>query len=153
VNVWVRGTTASVKNLKPQEISAWVDLQNAKAGERHFELTPSNVNVPYGFSVLRISPSRVNLRIEQVTTRRVPVIPRLHGEPPEGYAVMESTVTPSQVEITGPQSAVSAVRSVITDSIDVSTIKGSHVERVNIGVEKNACWRRYLTIRYRQFSS
>jgi YbbR-like protein len=138
VNVWVRGTTTTIKNLRPDQISAWVDLQNAKAGDKIFELSSDNVLVPYGFSVLRISPPQVKLKMEETVRRTVPVVPRLEGEPPLGYAVVHTTVTPDKVEVVGPLSAVGSVRQVVTDSIDVSSIRGDRVEVVNLGVENNA---------------
>jgi hypothetical protein len=138
VNVWVRGTTTTIKNLRPDQMSAWVDLQNAKAGVKIFELSADNVLVPYGFSVLRISPPQVKLKMEETVRRIVPVVPRLEGEPPLGYAVAHTTVTPEKVEVVGPLSAVSTVRQVVTDSIDVSSIRGDRVEVVNLGVENNA---------------
>lgn len=138
VNVWVRGTTTTIKNLRPDQISAWVDLQNAKAGDKIFELSSDNVLVPYGFSVLRISPPQVKLKMEETVRRTVPVVPRLEGEPPLGFAVAHTTVTPDKVEVVGPLSAVGSVRQVVTDSIDVSSIRGDRVEVVNLGVENNA---------------
>jgi YbbR-like protein len=138
VNVWVRGTTTTIKNLRPEQISAWVDLQAAKAGDKIFELSSDNVLVPYGFTVLRISPSQIKLKLEETVRRTVPVVPRLEGEPQMGYAVTETTVTPDRVEIVGPLSAVSSVRQVVTDSIDVSSIHGDRVEMVSIGAENNA---------------
>jgi hypothetical protein len=138
VNVWVKGTAATVKNLHPNEISAWVDLSDTHAGLRNFELGPDEVKVPYGFSVLRINPSRISLRMEQVTSRTIPVTARFEGEPAMGFKLTESSVKPSEVEIRGPQSAVGSVRQAITDSIDVSQIKGPHVETVNIGVENGS---------------
>ena len=135
VNVWVQGSTATIKNLRPQEIACWVDLSNVKPGSKNFELTQDNVSLPYGFSVLRISPSRIHLRVEEVTNRMVAVVARFEGEPAEGYTVSETTITPSTVEITGPQSAVNSVRNVTTDSIDITGLKVNHTERVNVGVE------------------
>lgn len=138
VNVWVKGTAATVKNLKPNEISAWVDLSNTRSGLRNFELGPDQVKVPYGFSVLRINPSRISLRVEEVISRMVPVTARFEGEPALGYKVSDSFVKPAEVEIRGPQSAVGSVRQAITDSIDVSQIQGPHSETVNIGVENSS---------------
>lgn len=132
-NLWVKGSTASIRNLKPQEITAWIDLQDTKPGLRNFELTPESVRVPYGFTVLRISPSQVSLKIEETIRKKVDVMPRIIGEPPEGFAVKETTVTPPQVEIIGPQSQVNSLRHVITDSIDVSSLKQDYTERVRIG--------------------
>ncbi len=138
INVWVRGNTTIVKNLRPQDISAWIDLAGTTAGARNFELTSNNVHLPYGLSVLRISPSRVHLRIEEVIRRFAPVEPHLEGEPPEGFAVTQMTVVPPQVEVVGPRSAVIAVKNVTTDSIDISSTRGAHTEKVNVGVDNSS---------------
>jgi YbbR domain-containing protein len=138
VNVWVRGTTATIKNLQPHEVRAWVDLAGAGPGDRILELSSANVQVPYDFAVLRISPSQIRLRIEQIVTRRVPVMPQLEGKPPDGYALVGTFVTPPEVEIVGPKSAVDAIKRVITDSIDLSTIKSEFSSKVNAGVENSA---------------
>jgi len=137
VNVWITGTTNTIKNLRPNEISAWIDLSDSKAGLRNYEIGPDQVRGPYGFSVIRITPSRVSLRLEQSVSRMVPVTVRLEGEPALGYKVAETSVRPAEVEIRGPQSAVSDVRQAVTDSIDVSSIQGFHSETVNIGVENS----------------
>lgn len=138
VNVWVRGTTATIKNLQPREVRAWVDLTGAGPGDRIFELSSSNVQVPYDFAVLRISPSQIRLRVEQIVSRRVPVMPQLEGKPPDGYALVGTFVTPPEVEIVGPKSAVDSIKRVITDSIDVSEIRGEFSRKVNAGVENSA---------------
>jgi YbbR domain-containing protein len=138
VNVWVKGTSTTVNNLLPSEISAWVDLSKTKSGLRNFELGPDQVRAPYGFSVLRINPSHISLRIEEVVTRSVPVTPRLEGEPPLGYALTQSKVTPAEVNVRGPQSAVASVRQAFTDSIDISTIHGTYSETTNVGVENSS---------------
>ncbi len=138
VNVWVKGTITTIKNLRPAEVSAWVDLSNARSGERNVELGPDQVRAPYGFSVLRINPSRITLRLDEVVSRMVPVTVRLEGEPAIGFAVSQTSVRPPEVEIRGPQSAVAAVRQAITDSIDVSRIQGPRNEAVNVGVENSA---------------
>jgi YbbR domain-containing protein len=133
VNLWIKGSTALIRNLRPQEITAWLNLEDTSPGQRIFELTPESVRVPYGFTVLRISPSQVTLTIEETIRKRVQVLPKLLGEPPEGYAVKETVVSPQEVEIIGPRSQVNMVRHVTTDSIDVTSIRQDHTERVNVG--------------------
>lgn len=138
VNVWVRGGSGTIKNLQPQEISVWLDLKNSRAGDQLFALNNENVRVPYGLTVLRISPTQVSLRIEEIESRTVPVVPRLEGQLPEGLTISQKTVTPTQVEIVGPKSAVNSVREAVTDSIDISSLKGDQLAKVKVGVENNA---------------
>lgn len=138
VNVWVRGGSAAIKNLQAQDISAWLDLKDTRPGEQIFSLTNDNVRVPYGLTVLRISPPQVALKVEEIETRTVPVAPRLEGQLPDGYVVTQKVVTPQQVEIIGPKTAVNSVREAVTDSIDISEISADQVAKVKIGVENSA---------------
>ncbi|HEY4492939.1 MAG TPA: CdaR family protein, partial [Acidobacteriota bacterium] len=138
VNVWVRGTSATIKNLRPDQVSAWVDLASAKPGIKHFELDTEDVAVPYGFSVLRISPSRVSLSIEQISRHSVPVVARLDGNPADGYEVTNVAVTPPHVEIIGPHSALNLITQVTTDSINIAGLSGNLSEDVNVGLEHSA---------------
>ncbi|HSP07398.1 MAG TPA: CdaR family protein [Acidobacteriota bacterium] len=138
VNVWVRGGSATIKNLQAQEISVWLDLKDTRPGAQIFSLTNENVRVPYGLTVLRISPPQVALTIEEILSRTVPVVPRLEGALPEGYVVTQKVVTPPQVEIVGPKTAVNSVREAVTDSIDISEINTDQVAKVKVGVENSA---------------
>jgi YbbR domain-containing protein len=138
VNVWVRGTAATIKNLQPHQVSAWIDLSNAKPGDRIFELSSANVQVPYDFAVLRIAPTQVKLRIEEIVTRTIPVLPHFEGKPQEGMSVTSTVVTPPKVAIVGPRSAVESVKQAITDSIDLTGLNGESQHRVNVGVENTA---------------
>ena len=77
VNLRAKGSTASIRNLKPQEITAWIDLQDTTPGQRNFEDNSESVRVPYGFNSSRISPSGLN--IEETVHRKVDVMPRIIG--------------------------------------------------------------------------
>lgn len=138
VNVWVRGGSATVKNLQAQEISVWLDLKETRPGDQMFSLSNENVRVPYGLTVLRIYPPQVHLSIEEIERRMVPVLPRIEGSLPDGFAVTQKVVTPAQVEIIGPKSAVASVREAVTDTIEVTTVSGEQVAKVKVGVENSA---------------
>ena len=137
VNVWVRGGSANIKNLQANEISAWLDLNNSRAGEQLFTLNNENVRVPYGLTVLRITPSQVAINIEEIIRKMVPVVPRLEGRLAEGFAISQKTATPAQVEVIGPKSAVNTVREAVTDAIDVSSLNTEQVAKVKVGVENS----------------
>lgn len=138
VNVWVRGGSATIKNLQAQDISVWLNLKDTRPGDQVFSLGNENVRVPYGLTVLRISPTQISLRIEELASKTVPVTPRLEGQLPEGLAIQQKSITPPQVEITGPKSSVNSVKEAVTDSIDLTGMVGDQVAKVKVGVENSA---------------
>jgi len=57
IRVRVRGRSGLVRRLSAVDLSLRVDLKNAQAGDREIQLTPDMVGVPYGATVVRLSPS------------------------------------------------------------------------------------------------
>jgi hypothetical protein len=57
IRVRVRGRSGLVRRLSAVDLSLRVDLKNAQAGNREIDLTPNMVGVPYGATVVRLSPS------------------------------------------------------------------------------------------------
>ncbi|HYB60437.1 MAG TPA: CdaR family protein [Methylomirabilota bacterium] len=57
IRVRVRGRSGLVRRLTAVDLSLRVDLKNAQPGDREIHLTPDMVGVPYGATVVRLSPS------------------------------------------------------------------------------------------------
>ncbi len=70
VDVRLQGQEGMVKRLSARDISAFVSLSDAKAGELAFNLSPSNVTVPGTIKVAGISPAEVKLHLEKIIEER-----------------------------------------------------------------------------------
>ncbi|MGO9639696.1 MAG: YbbR-like domain-containing protein [Candidatus Acidiferrales bacterium] len=57
VRVRVRGRSGLLRRLSAVDLSLRVDLKSAQAGNQEIRLTPDMVGVPYGATVVRLSPS------------------------------------------------------------------------------------------------
>jgi hypothetical protein len=117
VSVSLRGPRDIVRNLLPNQLAVAADLSDKEPGERIIQLKATDVARPGNIEILRIEPSTIRLQIEQTARRRVPVKPELMGTLPEGMEIYAVTLNPQEVEIEGPQSAVTKVESVETESI------------------------------------
>ncbi|MGE3707126.1 MAG: YbbR-like domain-containing protein, partial [Vicinamibacterales bacterium] len=89
VDVRVRGTSGVLARVGPGEIVAVLDLHGARPGRRLFQLTPEQVNVPFGVEVIQVAPASVVLEFERTMTRRLRIVPSVEGEPAPGYIVGE----------------------------------------------------------------
>ena len=61
VHVRVRGRSALLRRLTPAGLGIAVDLRNRRAGELLIPLTPDRVAVPYGATVVSLTPSQVRV--------------------------------------------------------------------------------------------
>ena len=135
VEVRLRASPGIIQRLTPGDVSAHIDLVDSHEGERIVHLTPDSVRVPFGVTVVKISPSIITLNLERTGQKMVPVRPRLLGRPAPGYEVGEMTTEPAEVRIAGPKSRVQEVESAYTEPVSVEGAEASVVDHVNIGLE------------------
>ncbi len=138
VDVRVRGPSAMLGRMDPGDLVALLDLQGARPGSRLFHLRTDEVRGPYGVEIAQITPSTVPLELEKSGRRSVPVIPAIDGEPAPGFVTGRSTVTPSTVEVEGPESRLRALTSATTEPVSVNGQRASVSDVVTIGVSDSS---------------
>ncbi|MGE0361592.1 MAG: YbbR-like domain-containing protein [Vicinamibacterales bacterium] len=119
VSVRLRGPASRLSGLGPGNLSVVVDLEGARPGRRLFTLTSNLATAPYGIEVLQITPATLTLSFEGRAVRVLPVRPQIEGTPVPGHSVTNVSVTPSQVRIEGPESAVGVLTEVPTEPVSV----------------------------------
>jgi YbbR domain-containing protein len=132
--VRVRASPGLIDTLDPGRVLATIDLAGAQPGEKIVQLTPAQIRVPFGFRVVRITPSLLTLRLESTRHRTIPVEPRIVGRPAAGYELAEVTSEPAEVQIAGPSSNVQAVASAFTEPISVATASATVQQSVGVGL-------------------
>ena len=135
VEVRLRASPGIIERLTPGDVSAHIDLADAHEGERIVHLTADSVRVPFGVTVVKISPAIITLDLERTLQKTVPVRPRLLGRPAAGYEVAEVVAEPADVRVAGPKGRVQEVESAFTEPIVVDGAQTTVVDHVNIGLE------------------
>ncbi len=120
----VRGPLSRLRGLDPMQTGVVIDLRGAGEGEHEFTVETRNVGVPEGIEVLVVSPAQVPLRLERLVQRRIPVRPRVVGEPAPGMDAGKVDVQPATVLVSGPRLQLEALRSVTTDAVSVDGAEG-----------------------------
>ena len=125
VQVRVRGPVRDVRELSPSEVHAVIDLAQARAGERTYDLSPQRIHVPEGIEVVQAVPSQMRLSLDERATRKVDIKPRVIGTFAAGYRIEKVAVDPTTVTITGPSQHVKDVEAAVTDPVDATGVVGS----------------------------
>ena len=134
VDVRVRGSSGALGRLTPGELVAILDLRLAKAGQRLFHMTSSDVRAPFGVEVVLVTPSSLAITFEPSASKQVAVSPIVEGEPAEGFEVRKVTAEPAVVVVSGPTTAVRATAEAITEPVSVAGATETVTELVNVGV-------------------
>lgn len=120
----VRGPGRVVRQVRPSDVHAEIDLTGSKPGERTFDLSSEQVRQPRDLDVVQVVPSQLHLTFDDRLTREVEVHARVVGTFAQGYRIERVLVAPAKIAISGPQKRVEAVEAVITDPVDVSGTMG-----------------------------
>jgi YbbR domain-containing protein len=125
VDVRLSGPRTMLMNLSPSDISISVDLSDLKPGLTSFKRLEERLNIPSGLKVTRLSPSFVDVRLDRVKTKSVPVEAVFAGVPAEGYSLGEVKIKPPRVEVEGAESELKDVSEVMTEAVDIEGVKES----------------------------
>lgn len=96
----------------PELVSAWIDLSGFGAGEHTVD-----VQIQVDISPIRVvavDPENIDLTLEPLMSKKLPVQLVIEGEPPLGYSQGEAVVKPFTATVSGAESAVSRVAEVLT---------------------------------------
>jgi hypothetical protein len=136
VKVTLRGREDSIYSLLEDDVEAYADFGGTGGGEGQFRV-PVRVARKGGTAnaeplEIRVEPNEVSLTLEAELKRTVDVEPRFAGAPALGFELIQYTLTPGRVEISGARSVVSPVSTVQSDTIDLAGRTGDFSVEVGI---------------------
>jgi YbbR domain-containing protein len=134
VDVRVRGSSGTLSRIAAGELVAVLDVRTARAGQRIFHLTGTEVRAPFGVDVVQVAPASLTLLFEKSSSKTVPIVPQIEGEPAQGFVVGGMIVDPPRVEILGPASALENLSRAVTEAVSVAGAKRTVTETVTVGV-------------------
>jgi len=125
IDVRLSGPRALLGDLNEKDVRISVDLVGLKPGLTTFSRLDDHLRLPVGIRATRISPSFVDVKLEQIVDKTVPVRPRLSGQLAGGYQLATVEVLPERVVVQGAEGEIVNVSEVMTERIDLAEIKGN----------------------------
>lgn len=122
VDVRVSGPRTLLMKVSPNDISITVDLTDLQPGLTTFKRLEERLNLPSGLRVTRLSPSFIDLKLERIKQKLVPVKISLTGEPLHGYQVGSVKAMPARVIVEGAETELKSVHEVTTDAVDLNGV-------------------------------
>jgi YbbR domain-containing protein len=137
VSINVEGQERLIKNLRQKEISAVVDVSEAKVGRSFFSLSSDNFNLPKTFIITSINPETISLKIEAQLKKTISVKPYVVGLPEKGFAIVEINVVPEKIELEGPKSVIAKIYNIKTEPIDINGINTDLKYKANLSLSNS----------------
>ncbi len=132
VEVTLRGFSTFLRPLTPRDVDVYVDLQGVVKGVNSFVLSPEDITVPVGTTVVQISPSHITVSLDSTVKQLVPVEPVTRGTPADGYILGGVTVKPNTVGIAGAQTIVKNYGKVETEAISLHQATEDFTKKVKV---------------------
>lgn len=121
----VRGPARVVRELLQSDVHPILDLQGATAGERTYDLTPRQIQLPHEVEVAQIIPAQLRVSFDRRASKEIEVRPRVIGTFASGYRISTTRVMPEKLTIVGPERRVRLIEHAVTDPVDASGVIGS----------------------------
>jgi len=122
VDVRISGPRTLQMQVSPNDISIIVDLTDLQPGLTTFKSLEERLNLPSGLQVTRLSPSFIDLKLERIKQKLVPIKVALVGEPLPGFKVGSIRVVPDEVIVEGGETELKSVSEVTTDDVDLGGV-------------------------------
>jgi YbbR domain-containing protein len=117
VQVTLRTPQSVWESLRQEEIEAYVDLSDVATGTVSLSIQVEVDRSP--LEVVSVSPKEIQLNVEQIAEKDVPVVVIQEGEPALGYEAQDSMAAPEFIHVRGPASFVrQAVRAEVAVDVE-----------------------------------
>ena len=134
VDVRLAGPSTLINTLQLNEISAAVDLSVAKAGRETIPLSERSVKVPAGVRVERVYPAYVEVVLERLERKTVPVLPQIKASSRVRARIVKTEVEPPSLEVEALPDEFSRLKTLATEEIAPELTEGVFTARARVNL-------------------
>jgi len=116
VLVMISGPVSALKNLRPKDIKAPLDMGEFKGGRHIVSIQNADIVVPKGIRVEAVKPDYVVVEIERTMEKRLKTVVKLDNKWKSLYSV--KSWYPQYVTVEGPKVTIEKVDAIETVPID-----------------------------------
>lgn len=116
IKVKIRGPRNVVAGVRAKDFRTFIDAKGLAGGNHSVAVSAT---LPANVELVELSPDKVQLGLDPVIRRELPVEVRTPGNPAPGFVLGKVTAAQGQVVLEGPKQIVTAVEKVVA-TIDLS---------------------------------
>ncbi len=134
VKVTLSGPRVILRTLDVNDINLFVPLRGKKPGIYIYDLSGKNFSLPPGLKLIRIDPRRIRVKLDRIIEKTLPVQVNWVGKLRSDILIPWCKVYPTVVMVKGPQSLLSNMSTIYTESVPVDDIEesGEIVTRISL---------------------
>ncbi len=114
-----------VKAITPNQVNVRLDLSNAVIGSNSFFLTSENISLPPGIVLREVTPSEVDVLIDETIKKKLPVQIDWAGKLSGNLILVDSVTEPAKVEVTGSKRILEEIGTIYTEKVQLDQLSGT----------------------------
>ena len=125
VRVHIIGAGALIKSVRADQVAVNIDLGSVPLGVNTLRILPSDVSLPPGVALNRVTPSEIEVILDKNDVKTVPIQADWTGKLPDDLLLTEASLDPLQIQVTGRSLLLKDLSTLYTEKIPLSGINSS----------------------------
>ncbi len=117
VKLLISGARPLIKSIKPEQINIKLNLTQAAIGVNKLAITKENILLPPGIQLKKIEPSELDITLDTLIEKQLPIQPNWTGKLPKGLIMKEAKALPKTIQVTGGGMALKDISTIFTEQI------------------------------------
>ncbi|WP_033398213.1 diadenylate cyclase CdaA [Desulfospira joergensenii] len=122
VKLLISGARPLINSLKTEQINVKLSLADAKIGTNTLFVSQGNITLPPGIQLKKIDPPKVDVTLDALMEKELPIQPQWTGKLPEGLIMRETRTIPPRVKVIGRELALNDMATVFTEKIPLDNL-------------------------------
>lgn len=130
----LRGPRVVLGYLKDQDLEANIYIAQSTPGIYRVRINADHFANWDRRAKITVHEAAVNISIDQIADKTVPVRELTKGSPADGYIIENISIQPSSIKISGPKSIVDSIEELNTSLLDITDIQQSKAFQTRVDV-------------------
>ncbi len=152
IKLLISGAKPLVNSISPDQIAVKLDLSRAVIGRNKLSITRDNISLPPGIRLKNINPSVLDITIDTLMEKQLPVQPDWAGKLPPGLVMKEAKAIPETIRVTGGARALKDISTIFTEQISLDKLKESGMMYIGLVINPASLrlkYKRKILVRYK----
>ncbi len=123
VKLLISGARPLINAIKPEQINITLNLSQSVIGKNRLSITRDNILLPPGIRLKTIEPSTLEITLDALAEKEVPIQPHWIGKLPKGLVMKSAATNPARVRIKGGGLSLRQTSTIFTEPISLEKLK------------------------------
>ncbi len=132
IKLLISGAKPLINSIKPEQINIKLNLSQSVVGVNKLSVTKENILLPPGIRLKKIEPSELDITLDTLIEKELPIQPNWIGKLPRGGVMKEAKAIPQTVRVIGGGLSLRDISTIFTEPISLDNLTESGTATVGL---------------------